>query len=94
MKTRKFKKTNRSRLERKLDEVNYAMEHGNRYEDEAAYRVAGTGTFGVPQYLYSFAYDALSAAGYTSGDDDMAKKIKDMCDAGVFGEAWIQINVS
>jgi len=26
MKTRKFKKTNRSRLERKLDEVNHTME--------------------------------------------------------------------
>tara|TARA_Y100000310_G_scaffold334563_1_gene414646 strand:- start:1159 stop:2610 length:1452 start_codon:yes stop_codon:yes gene_type:complete len=64
----------------------------NRYEDEAAYRVAGTGTFGVPQYLYSFAYDALSGASYSSGSDDMAKKIKDFCDAGVFGEAWIQLN--
>jgi hypothetical protein len=66
----------------------------NPYEPEGAYRVAGTGTKGVPQFLYDFAYEALNGASYDFGANDPATKIKALCDAGVFGEAWIQINVS
>ena len=65
----------------------------NPYEPEGAYRVAGTGTKGVPQFLYDFAYEALSGAAYDFGTDDPASKIKELVVAGVFGEAWIQINV-
>ena len=65
----------------------------NPYEPEGAFRVAGTGTKGVPQFLYDFAYKALNGASYDFGTDDPASKIKALADAGVFGEAWIQINV-
>jgi len=63
----------------------------SRFEDDAQYAVAGTGTYGVPQYLYNFAYLAMNNAGWTI-DGSEANTIKAACDAGVFGEAWIQLN--
>ena len=64
----------------------------SRYEDNAAFAVAGAGTYGVPQYLYNFAYASLVAAGWTVDAGKEASTIKALCDAGVFGEAWIQLN--
>ena len=64
----------------------------SRYEDQASYRVASTGTYGVPQYLYNFAYKAMNGAAFDFSAKDEAAFIKDACDAGVFGEAWIQLN--
>jgi hypothetical protein len=82
------------------------------YEDNAAYRVSGTGTMGVPQFLYDFAYAAIgqslvknssswaAALASDSGQanfagKDAAEVVSTCCsfDPGVFGEAWIQLNV-
>jgi len=73
----------------------------SKYDDDAAYRVAGTGTFGIPQHLYDFAYMALDAALTKAGTtwaakwagEDRAKKVKEAVDAGVFGQAWIHLNI-
>ncbi|MBC8437198.1 hypothetical protein H8D85_02625 [bacterium] len=73
----------------------------SKYDDDALYRLAGTGTFGIPQHLYDFAYKALDAALLKAGTTwagkwagvDEAKKIKEAVDAGVFGEAWINLNI-
>tara|TARA_Y100000034_G_scaffold129098_1_gene184941 strand:+ start:28152 stop:29525 length:1374 start_codon:yes stop_codon:yes gene_type:complete len=72
----------------------------SKYEADANFRVAGTGTMGVPQFLYNFAYEAFSAAllkmGTTWADkfsDDEATVIKNAVDQGVFGEAWIQLDI-
>jgi len=77
------------------------------YEDNAAYRVSGTGTMGIPQFLYDFAHAALSASmlkatstfaieiasgGHWAGKD-AAEVVTLAIAAGVFGEAWIQLNV-
>mgnify|MGYP003148150747 FL=1 len=73
----------------------------SKWEDDAEFATAGTRTKGIPQFLYDFAYAALN--GYvkkkTSTWDavwpgkDAAVVIKDAVDAGVFGEAWIQVNI-
>jgi hypothetical protein len=34
----------------------------------------------------------MQSCGFDFGSDDEAKAIKDACDAGVFGESWIQLN--
>lgn len=73
----------------------------SKWEDDAAYATAGTRTKGVPQFLYDFAYAALEGALLQDATDwatkwpnnDPASVIKDAVDAGVFGEAWIQVNV-
>ena len=77
------------------------------YEENPAYRVAGTGTMGIPQFLYDFAYAALTQAyikagttfaavlgtsGYYEGKD-AAQVVLAAVEAGVFGYAWIQVNV-
>ena len=64
----------------------------SRYEDNPAFAVAGAGTYGVPQYLYNFAYAAVTGAGHSFTAGKEASEIKALCDAGVFGEAWIQLN--
>ena len=73
----------------------------NPYQADASYRVSGTGTMGVPQFLFDFAYAAISgciikegttwAAKYPS--TDAAAVVKTYIDAGAFGEAWIQLNI-
>jgi len=71
------------------------------YEDNAGYRVAGTGTKGVPQFLYNFAYNAISAALEAESSTweskwpgaDPAEKILEFCEGGAIGEAWIQLDV-
>jgi len=71
------------------------------YESNASYRVAGTGTKGVPQFLYDFAYNAISASLLKKSStwegewpsSDPAEKILEFCEGGVFGEAWIQLDV-
>ena len=73
----------------------------SKWEDLASHATAGTRTKGVPQFLYDFAYDALSGAVSKLSTTwaaqwpgkDAAVVIKDAVDAGVFGEAWIQVNV-
>ena len=66
----------------------------SKWEDNAAYKTAGTGTMGVPQFLYDFAYAAIDGGdgAWVTGEDP-AVTIKAMVDAGVFGEAWILINI-
>jgi hypothetical protein len=79
--------------------------------DSAAFRTAGTGTYGVSQFVYDFAYDSISAAlakatetwdakddftataGALDAGTDVANIIKTATDEGVFGEAWILVNV-
>lgn len=78
--------------------------------DAAAFRTSGTGTMGVPQFLYDFAYEAIDwaikgagttwstnsfvdSAGVTRTGEDAAKIIYEATEAGVFGEAWILVNV-
>jgi hypothetical protein len=71
------------------------------YEESAGSRVAGTGTKGVPQFLYDFAYNAISASllkksSTWAGEwpsSDPAEKILEFCNGGVFGEAWIQLDI-
>lgn len=72
----------------------------SKYEADANFRVAGTGTMGVPQFLYNFAYEALNAGLTKVGTtwsakfgDDEAKVIKNAVDQGVFGEAWVQLDI-
>ena len=74
----------------------------SKWEDDAAYATAGTRTKGIPQFLYDFAYKALAGALVAEGNvawdtkwpgKDAAVVIKDAVDAGVFGEAWIQVNI-
>jgi hypothetical protein len=73
----------------------------SKYEADAAFRTAGTGTMGVPQFVYNFAYEALVAGLATTGQTWSAKfgtqaeasVIADACAAGAFGEAWIQLNI-
>jgi len=73
----------------------------SKWEDDAAYATAGTRTKGIPQFLYDFAYDALDGAVLQDSttwaakwpNEDPASVIKNAVDAGVFGEAWIQVNV-
>ena len=78
--------------------------------DAAAYRTSGTGTMGVPQFLYDFSYDAIDWAlkgadstwgahvftadsGAMAAGEDPAKIIYEATEAGVFGEAWILVNI-
>jgi len=79
--------------------------------DAAAFRTAGTGTYGVSQFVYDFAYDSINAALTKAGEEwatkadftatagaldagtDVANIIKTATDEGVFGEAWILVNV-
>jgi len=73
----------------------------SKYEADAAFRTAGTGTMGVPQFVYNFAYEALVAGLATTtqtwsakfGTQAEASVIADACAAGAFGEAWIQLNI-
>ena len=73
----------------------------SKYEETAGYRVAGTGTKGVPQFLFNFAYDAITAALVKGGTTweakwpsvDPSAKILEFCEGGAIGEAWIQLNV-
>lgn len=77
------------------------------FEENPAYRVAGTGTMGLPQFLYDFALLALKQAYIKAGTTmaavigtggayegkDVAQVVLAAVQAGVFGYAWIQINV-
>jgi len=77
------------------------------YEDNAGYRVSGTGTMGIPQFLYDFAYAAMTQAFVKAGTSwtaelgdggnyagkDAAEVVALAVAAGAFGEAWIQLNV-
>ena len=83
----------------------------SKYDDGAAYRLSGTGTFGIPQHLYDFAYKAIDAALSLNSQTwaakadftvdgtalaagiDPAKLILHAVEEGVFGEAWILINI-
>tara|TARA_B100000131_G_scaffold168427_1_gene162751 strand:+ start:1223 stop:2245 length:1023 start_codon:yes stop_codon:yes gene_type:complete len=67
----------------------------SKWEDDAGYRTAGTGTKGIPQFLYDFVYDALVAdSGYTVDAATVGNDIYTMCVTDkIFGEAWILINV-
>ena len=56
---------------------------------------------GVPQFLFDFAYTALDRAVTKAGTTwaakwpniDEVRVVKNAVDAGVFGEAWIQLDV-
>jgi len=73
----------------------------SKWDDDADFALAGTGTMGVPQFLFDFAYTALNKAVVKAGttwaakwpNTDEAKVVKNAVDAGVFGEAWIQLDV-
>jgi len=80
----------------------------SKYDDDAAYRLTGTGTLGVPQYLYDFAYLAIGTAltknsetwaaksdwGYSAATAaDPAKIVLTAIENAVFGEAWILVNI-
>jgi len=61
-------------------------------------KVAGTQTLGVPDFLYDFAKTCLVGSGYNlaafgGGGKDEAYAIKAAIDIGVFGYAWIQLNI-
>lgn len=68
----------------------------SKWSDDGAYALSGTGTSGIPQHLYDFAYAAVVADGGSASalvNNDGGKVVKEMVDAGVFGEAWILLNV-
>ena len=67
----------------------------SKWEDDAAYATSGTGTKGIPQFLYDFAYEALLAdATYTIDPLTVGNDIYTMCVTDkIFGEAWILLNV-
>ena len=66
----------------------------SKWDDQGDYQLAGTGTAGIPQHLYDFAYTVVSNdASADFGTNAPGKVIKELVDAGVFGEAWILLNV-
>lgn len=67
----------------------------SKWEDDASYATSGTGTKGIPQFLYDFVYAALEAdVSYTIDAATVANDIYTMCVTDkIFGEAWILINV-
>jgi hypothetical protein len=66
----------------------------SKWDDQGDYQLAGTGTAGIPQHLYDFAYLCLTSdSGVDFGDNAPGRVVKELVDAGVFGEAWILLNL-
>ena len=75
----------------------------NPYQADPSYRVSGTGTFGIPQFLFDFAYAVMvevaikgsttMAAIAATEEKDQGKLVAEAVEAGAFGEAWIQLNL-
>ena len=73
----------------------------SKWDDGGDFALAGTGTMGIPQFLFDFAYTALDKAVTKAGttwaakwpNTDEVRVVKNAVDAGVFGEAWIQLDV-
>jgi len=55
------------------------------------HRVAGTGTEGLPESLFNFINDVLTAGGYSFNGVDAAKAAKELVQEGAFGFAYIQL---